>query len=271
MHSATSQTVPVVTTKSSKTITSCFRSYNAIAAIRQSLSQSPSTPDATTTTTTTTRSRPTLLQLGVGLATSTPSSPSAPAVKFVPEFVELVCAAWDTPCDLDVVDHSPEAIALCAAPRLAYCPPSDDEMAKQVEPTKKRTLLDQVRLRSVPVKPADCGSGSCSSSEGSGSGSGSGEVLLEVDMGAAFEMAPERYDVVVALNSVWYLLRNPEFRPHHPAFVKRLLLCLKIEGCLYLDQPTFGMIEALIEAIHGFSVNRLGGYPISIFMIQRTQ
>lgn len=94
--------------------------------------------------------------------------------------------------------------------------------------------------------------------------------LIESDF-ATFSFGEKKYDVIIALNSVFYLLNNPKFEQqyHYPFFAK-LINSLKIGGNLFFDKITHDILRQWKEnGIDNISVKNLGGFPNFMFRITR--
>jgi len=84
-----------------------------------------------------------------------------------------------------------------------------------------------------------------------------------------FNYPRDHFDVIVALNSVYYMFNQKTFQDQIP-FFKTLISSLKIGGILFLDKMTFSFLgQYKEEGITNINLKNLGGFPIQIFQITR--
>jgi hypothetical protein len=86
-----------------------------------------------------------------------------------------------------------------------------------------------------------------------------------------FQYETEKYNVIVALNSLFYLFNNPKFEDkYHYIFFKTLIHSLVISGVLFVDKITYNSLKDWAQNdINNIEVKNLGGFPNNIFKIMR--
>jgi len=85
-----------------------------------------------------------------------------------------------------------------------------------------------------------------------------------------FNYPPDHFDVIVALNSVYYMFNQNTFQDQIYPYFKTLVSSLKIGGILFLDKMTFSFLgQHKEEGITNINLKNLGGFPIQIFQITR--
>jgi len=158
-----------------------------------------------------------VLELGAGLWD---------AQEFVPEYFELRAVFWTRKICLHVVDHNPQVIEAVKKGSIYYIP--FQYQNTKLEDTPYRYIA---RVSSVP-NPDFWHQRYFDFSQTSHD-----VELFQIDF-TQFNYRECHYDVIVALNSLYYLFKNEDFQDHVHCYFVKLISSLKIGGILFIDNKT---------------------------------
>jgi len=168
---------------------------------------------------------------------------------------------WDVPVDFVLVDHNPVVLDSVKKSKIYYYPEDTkgfpEDRMKILECVKDKTSVPDESYPNQRYMDFTIPKHTL--------------TLKESDF-TAFDYGEQVYDIVIALNSVFYLLNNPKFLPYHFTYFKTLINCIKVGGFLFFDKVTYDILhDWKNNNIDNIDVKNLGGFPNFMFKITRTK
>eukprot|EP01121_Diplochlamys_sp_Union-15-3_P020877 TRINITY_DN828_c0_g1_i1.p1 TRINITY_DN828_c0_g1~~TRINITY_DN828_c0_g1_i1.p1 ORF type:complete len:237 (-),score=34.19 TRINITY_DN828_c0_g1_i1:49-759(-) len=182
----------------------------------------------------------------------------------VPEWIEINALLWNNVVNFDVVDHDDQVLKAVKENKFYRVPDLTVGKGRTDDERNAKMPALEILLSVTSQDPNDPTQRIMDFSK-------TKHTLHthQCDF-TKFPFENSKYDVIVGLNSVFYLFNMPEFFNFTYAFLGKLINSLKIGGWLFFDKITYDIVSDWEKhGISGINVTNIGGWPNHTYKITR--